>query len=107
MELVGISNTVTRTIHLLLRGYNKIKDSFKIYKYQLKHFQCECRIKISTIFHGEDSCFSTIKLFQQHAVQEWNPISENSTTLIIIPVSIRDGIKTDRYVMAIIELLCL
>ena len=107
MELVGIANTITHIIHPLLRGYNKTKDSYKIWKFQPNHFQCACRNHISKILHGEAYDFSAIKLFQQHVVEEWNPRSKNATALIIPPVSMRDEIKTDGYGMAIIELLCL
>ena len=106
-ELVGIANTITHTIGPLLTGYNKTKDSYKIWKYQPTNFQCECRHSISKILHGEAKDFSAIKLFQQHVVEEWNPGSKIATALIIPPVSMRDEIKIDGYGMAIIELLCL
>ena len=106
-ELVSIANTITHTIGPLLTGYNKTKDSYKIWKYQPTNFQCECRHSISKILHGEAKDFSAIKLFQQHVVEEWNPGSKIATALIIPPVSMRDEIKTDGYGMAIIELLCL
>ena len=75
----GIANTITHTIHPLLLGYNKTKDSYKTWKFQPNNFQCACRNNISKILYGEDDYFSAIKLFQQHEVEEWNPRSKNST----------------------------
>ena len=106
-ELVAIANTITYTIRPLVTGYNKTKDTYKTRKNQPLHFQSQCRNNISKILHAEHSNVSSFNLFQQHVVEEWNPISKEATALIIPPVSLRDEIKTDGYGMAIIELLCL
>lgn len=53
IELVGIANTFTNSIMLLLSGYNKPKDSFRTWKYRPSEFKSRRRNSISKVLHSE------------------------------------------------------
>ena len=58
-------------------------------------------------YHSETNILRDAVKFQNKIVQQWNPESVKTISMIISPVSLRDEIKTNGYGMAIIEILCL
>ena len=104
-ELVVISNSICNSIILPFTGYNKIRDTFKIWKHQPTQFKSECRNRVSLFFMANIFILILLVVLNRR-LSKSRILVRKATSLIIPPVLLRDEIKTDSYSMAIIELLC-
>ena len=106
-SLVSVSSTIKCVILPLLSGYVSTTDKYKRWKHQPDEYYSPLRMIVMKLIHSSQLHLRDITKFQEKVVVQWNPLSKESTSLIIPPVSLRDEIKTNGYGMAIIEILCL
>ena len=106
-SLVCVSSTIKCVILPLLSGYVSTTDKYKRWKHQPDEYYSSLRMIVMKLIHGSQLHLREITKFQEKVVLQWNPLSKESTSLIIPPVSLRDEIKANGYGMAIIEILCL
>ena len=87
----------------MLTGYVTSQDKFKRWKHQPDEYFNEQRKVLMKVLHKETNNLRKFTAFQLKVVNQWNPESQNALFLIILPVSLRDKIRTNGYSMAIIE----
>ena len=106
-ELIDLTNTIQFTVLKMLTGYVASKDRYKRWRHQPDHHFNDKRKALMSVLHKETPNLRQCTAFQQNIVNQWNPESQTASSLIIPPVSLRDEIRTNRYGMAIIEILCM
>ena len=107
-HIIDLCDEVQYGVRSFLTGDNRTNEVFKYWKNMPEQYQT---IEIDTIVHNMNSIKATTIakccIFQTKVTLGWSPQSDDATKLLLLPVSLRDEIKTTGFGMAVIELLCL
>ena len=88
ISFINMCDTIIHGVKRFMTGYNKSNKQFKKWKFQPNVFQSTLRNKLVKMFCDEYVFMSECSAFQYNNVKLWNSSIEETSQILIPPVSL-------------------